>query len=198
MLYKLSFISKELSIHVICSIFLLWMVFKHKLYYINDFETYTGDSFNVTYVNNNVNIDYKNYDVFMSNGYIDIYMFEVFQYMYQIYIYYYKPFDLRDKQHSLMFVHHFFTIFLIVLSWYCHLIKYGVFILFIHDISDIMLDLCKITSVIQTTNFLGKLIIIMLNFCWIFFRLILFPCIIYNIYLGPPIVSFYIFFYSLS
>ena len=174
-LFKLDFISKELSIHMTCAIYLMGTIFQKKLFNYENVEKYAIEKYDVGdgYIPGEL--------IEIPIEYLSIYIFEILQYVYQIYIYYKKPIKYRDNQHYQLFYHHFLTIFLISFSWYCNLFPYGIMILFFHDFSDIFLDLSKIVNVIQPSEFAGKLSLILVNLSWIICRLTFLPILIYNI-----------------
>lgn len=52
--------------------------------------------------------------------------------------------DAKRKDFVEMFVHHLATIFLLVLSWTCHVHRVGSLVLFVHDFADHWLELAKL------------------------------------------------------
>ena len=173
--YKLKFITTEMSIHIVCSVFLLYTIIKHSLFYYDNMEYYSISRYNVSDGEIPGNL------VDIPQEYLDIYIFEIIQYIFQIYMYYTKPQEYRDKQHYQLFYHHFFTISLISLSWYTNVFPYGVVVLFLHDFSDIFLDLSKICIILQPREAIGKAVFIAMNISWLVCRLLLLPILVYYI-----------------
>ena len=173
-LYKLKFITSELSIHIICAIFLFYTVCKYSLFYYKNLENYIIERYNDT--DDKIAGELVN----VPQEYLDIYLFEILQYMFQIYMYHTKPLQYRDKQHYQLFFHHFFTISLISISWYGNTFPYGIVVLFLHDFSDIFLDLSKIMHILQPSEAFGKAGLIAMNLSWVICRLICLPVLVYN------------------
>lgn len=52
-------------------------------------------------------------------------------------------FDEKHKDYYVMYMHHIVTIFLVCFSWGIN-VKFGFLVLFVHDVSDIGIDLLKL------------------------------------------------------
>ena len=61
----------------------------------------------------------------------------------------FRFFEARHKDYYVMYSHHLVTILLVGFSYLCDLTEIGVIVLFIHDFSDVFVDLLK------CTNYLG-------------------------------------------
>jgi len=57
--------------------------------------------------------------------------------------------EARHKDYVLMYMHHIVTIALITLSWFFHFQKVGVIVLYVHDASDITIDLLKMFNYLK-------------------------------------------------
>ncbi len=103
----------------------------------------------------------------------NFYIFHIISWTYQLWCVLRKKKESRDKYHILLVVHHCLTLVLLHLSSNYNLYEFGVFILFIHDASDIFLDFSKMCNYLYTIS-LGKFSLIMLNLVWVYTRVFLF------------------------
>ena len=53
--------------------------------------------------------------------------------------------DQKHKDYYVMYLHHIVTIFLVAFSWGIN-VKFGFLVLFVHDVSDIGIDLIKMSN----------------------------------------------------
>ena len=94
--------------------------------------------------------------------------------------------DARNKDYVLMYVHHIVTLLLIVGSyanvWNCH--RGGAYVLFLHDASDIVIDVLRLSHNLRLDADAGVYIAeisFAVNFVtWAYFRLYRFPRFIYS------------------
>jgi len=105
-------------------------------------------------------------------------------YLLQLAIWIYTAFSHRflekpRKDYVVMFSHHVFTIFLVASSFLSNSMVIGMVILFIHDISDIPVDLVKMLNLMRLQDkqgfFLSEIVFVGNMVCWAVFRLYLFP-----------------------
>ena len=61
----------------------------------------------------------------------------------------------RHKDYILMFTHHLVTIALLSVSYYYNYIRIGVIVLYVHDVTDIVVDLLKIFNYCQVGGRVG-------------------------------------------
>jgi len=54
--------------------------------------------------------------------------------------------DERNKDYYVMYIHHIATLGLVFGSWTCNYTRIGVLVLFVHDSSDIAIDMLKLTN----------------------------------------------------
>lgn len=57
--------------------------------------------------------------------------------------------DVQRKDFLEMFIHHLTTIFLIIFSYSCNLIRGGSLVLIVHDIADIFMEAAKICKYVK-------------------------------------------------
>jgi ceramide synthetase len=90
------------------------------------------------------------------------------------------------KDYVMMYVHHLATIALVAMSYWSGLTRIGLIILFIHDCSDIGIDLLKLSNYLSIDGprnfFLVEVSYACAIVMWIYFRLWYFP--VYIIYYG--------------
>jgi len=100
--------------------------------------------------------------------------------------------EARHKDYYQMYVHHIATIGLVAASWMCGYLRIGVLVLFIHDTSDVPLDLVKITNYLKIQGsrglFVTELIFVGNLVTWAYFRLFLYPTkCLYSALMESPI-----------
>jgi hypothetical protein len=87
--------------------------------------------------------------------------------------------DERRKDYYVMYMHHIVTIALVGLSWAVGYMRIGVLVLFIHDVSDIFVDLLKMVNYLKLEGqkgfFLSEIAYVVCVLSWIYFRLYQFP-----------------------
>jgi len=92
----------------------------------------------------------------------------------------------RKHDYVVMFAHHIITILLLVASLVGRLHRIGILVLVVHDVSDISVDLLKLSNYLKLQNrpalFLGEIIFVLNLFIWMYIRLYVFPSrIIYSV-----------------
>jgi len=60
--------------------------------------------------------------------------------------------DERRKDYFVMYLHHIVTIALVGLSWAVGYMRIGILVLFVHDVSDIFVDLLKMVNYLKLEN----------------------------------------------
>ena len=87
--------------------------------------------------------------------------------------------EARHKDYYQMYIHHLVTIGLILGSWMYGYIRVGVLVLFIHDTSDVPLDLMKMLNYLKVQGprgfFLVEIAFVFNLMTWAFFRLYIYP-----------------------
>ena len=85
----------------------------------------------------------------------------------------------RHKDYLMMLVHHVVTLALILLSYHFNFVKLGVVIMFLHDSSDIVIDLLKLCNYLNLEGISGLFAVeacFITNFVtWAYARLYVFP-----------------------
>lgn len=78
-----------------------------------------------------------------------------------------------------MFAHHLATIGLVLISYYCNYVRYGAMVLWLHDISDIPVDLLKLLNYLKLGDppglYLTEICFAANLISWVYFRLYVFP-----------------------
>jgi ceramide synthetase len=102
--------------------------------------------------------------------------------------FYHRFMDAKSKDYYVMFAHHIATISVVVISYYGDQVRYGLLVFFYHDLSDVFLDLPKITNYFKLEDkhgfFITEILFVVLLFVWGTCRLYKFPELIYSIYLS--------------
>ncbi len=84
----------------------------------------------------------------------------------------------RHKDYFMMYIHHLVTIALVFISYSYNYLRIGVYVLFLHDVSDIWVDLIKIFNYCQLEGAKGAFlveIVFISNFAsWAYFRMYMF------------------------
>ena len=88
----------------------------------------------------------------------------------------------RRSDYYVMYIHHVFTIALLLCSFQLNMLRMGVVTLFIHDSSDVLIDILKLVNYLQLEG-MKYFFITEMTFClnlisWVYFRLYLFPAYI--------------------
>lgn len=105
-------------------------------------------------------------------------------YVIQIAIWFYTAYshrflEAKHKDYLMMFVHHFITSLLCYMSLVWNFTSVGLVVLFIHDISDIPIDLAKMANYMGWDSSSGLFIVeytfVTSLISWAYFRLYLFP-----------------------
>ncbi len=83
------------------------------------------------------------------------------------------------KDYFVMYVHHIITIGLVGIAYYDNNFKIGAVVLFVHDASDIAIDVLKMANYLRLDSskafFFVETAYAVLMGCWCYFRLYLFP-----------------------
>ena len=121
--------------------------------------------------------DYVHFYHLMSTNNIDnylrikiLYIFHFLSCFSQLIIVYLKPKNLHDKHHNMMFTHHILTLLLLIISYAFNYTIIGIYILYLHEISDIFLDLTKIFKYLYRFN-LAKFFMTLLIIIWFYLRI---------------------------
>jgi len=84
----------------------------------------------------------------------------------------------RRKDYVVMFIHHIMTILLLLCSQAKNFHRIGVLVLLIHDVSDITVDLLKVSYYLKLQNwqgfFLSEIIFVINLSSWVYFRFYIF------------------------
>lgn len=99
------------------------------------------------------------------------YTFELAFYTVEILTIFFEPFK---KDFAQMLTHHFVTIILMLLSFTKDKMKYGLVILLLHDLSDPLLEFCKIEHRLKD-EMVANVFFIIFMFEFIFLRLFVYP-----------------------
>lgn len=88
-------------------------------------------------------------------------------------------FDDRKKDYVVMYVHHLATLFMVMTSYSAGYLRIGLLVLYVHDISDIFIDLLKLANLVNFSGpscfFVTEIIFIATLISWVYWRLFLFP-----------------------
>ncbi|KRH94521.1 hypothetical protein M153_2230006183 [Pseudoloma neurophilia] len=101
----------------------------------------------------------------------------IFEFSYYITGIWYLLIEKKMKDFNIMVVHHIATISLIFSSFYYNMFRYGITIMFLHDISDPLLEFAKINIYLKNTK-IANLLFSVFGFVFLFMRVILFPSFI--------------------
>ena len=123
---------------------------------------------------------WENYPCQVLPNYLDdLYVIKLSYHVYeQIYA---MGFQYNRRDFAEISLHHIFTIFLVLFSYMSNWLPYGSMIMLIHDITDTIVSIFKLTvditpTWVQATSY-G-----LMFFGWVYFRLYIFPVLIYNCY----------------
>jgi len=91
----------------------------------------------------------------------------------------------QQSDYLVMLGHHVATIGLLGISWQHGYARYGLLVLYVHDISDIVIDLLKMTNYLKLEDmsgmFLTEICFVTNLFTWAYYRLYILPVfIVYN------------------
>jgi len=90
-----------------------------------------------------------------------------------------RYFEARHKDYYVMYAHHICTLALLISSWVLGVFQTGILILLVHDASDIMVDLLKMSNYLgldEKSGFYCTEILFVLNLIsWLLLRLYLYP-----------------------
>uniref|UniRef100_A0AC34R7R8 TLC domain-containing protein n=1 Tax=Panagrolaimus sp. JU765 TaxID=591449 RepID=A0AC34R7R8_9BILA len=135
-----------------------------------------------------------------------VYLIQAAFYLHSIYATLYM--DIWRKDSKLMCIHHFIALALIGLSYGSGHVLEGAFVVFLHDNTDMMLELTKLCFYLkkrengdyfQSLNILGGVSFVSFAIMWFIFRLYWYPLkLLYmtlygGVYLGPQDSPFYIY-----
>jgi hypothetical protein len=105
------------------------------------------------------------------------YMAQLAVWMYTCFVH--RFVDERRKDYFVMYLHHIVTIALVGLSWAVGYMRVGILVLFVHDVSDIFVDLLKMVNYLKLENrqglFASEIAYIVCVLSWMYFRLYQFP-----------------------
>ncbi|OQS02487.1 hypothetical protein THRCLA_05131 [Thraustotheca clavata] len=110
-------------------------------------------------------------------------------YVFQLGMYIYVGFsceylEVHRKDHLVMMGHHVVTIALIIWSYAVGYLPIGVIIMFLHDVSDIPLDMLKMVNYLKMEDrkgwFVTEILFVITLIEWIYFRVYLFPTKLMN------------------
>jgi TLC domain len=88
-------------------------------------------------------------------------------------------FDERRKDYFVMYFHHIITIALVGCSFSCEYLRIGVLVMFVHDVSDIFVDLLKLVNYIQLEGpngfYATEISYVLCVLSWLYWRLYEYP-----------------------
>lgn len=99
------------------------------------------------------------------------YLAESSYYIYNMVAIFYEP---KMKDRVQMMVHHVFTVFLLLSSYYWNAVKYGSAIAVLHDISDPLMEAAKLFNYAQITV-MSHVFFILFALSFFFLRVFIFP-----------------------
>lgn len=108
----------------------------------------------------------------------------VFVYLAQLSIWVYtcivhRFWDERRKDYFVMYMHHIITIMLVAGSFAAGYLRVGIIILYVHDVSDVFVDLLKMVNYLKLENrrglFASEIAYFACIVSWVFWRLYKFP-----------------------
>ena len=101
-------------------------------------------------------------------------------------------FDEHKKDYFVMYAHHVVTIALVAISYSAGYPSLGILVLYVHDVSDIFIDLLKLSNIAKLGNMQGFFLLeitwVGSMVAWAYWRLYHFPRIIYGTLLAPWIL----------
>ena len=160
---KLGFQLEEFACHVTSMIYVWPLIQKYNLLNFNE------DNYLARIVTNTSSPD----------EFHNIYKFYFAIWIYQLATAILKPENLRAKYNEMLILHHIITISLLSCSMYLDLFEFGLIVVFLHDSSDIFLDISKMSNYTQQLR-LAKISLVVLNISWVYTRLYLFGNILYK------------------
>lgn len=87
--------------------------------------------------------------------------------------------DERRKDYFVLYLHHLVTIALVAASWWANYVRIGLLVLWVHDASDIFVDLLKMVNYLKLESFRGyfasEIAYASCMVAWVYFRLYRFP-----------------------
>ena len=91
--------------------------------------------------------------------------------------------EVKKKDDTEMLIHHIATIILICGSYQVNALRTGLYILYLHDINDILLHISKLFVYNKSHSIYSTVTFAMFGISWIYTRLYIFPFyIVYDIY----------------
>eukprot|EP00808_Paulinella_micropora_P032231 g82017.t1 len=102
-------------------------------------------------------------------------------------------YEARRKDYLEMMGHHVLTLALVIGSWCFGWIRIGVLVLYLHDVSDIFVDMLKITNYMKLEDkkyfFLVEISLVSLLGTWVWWRMYNYPLLVWS--LSDPAVRSY-------
>lgn len=99
---------------------------------------------------------------------------------------------IKRKDDTEMMVHHIITSLLIIGAYKMNLCRAALFVLYLHDINDVLLQLSKSLVYIKISEIITNITFIVFIFSWIYTRLYLYKYIVvemYQVFYGTSILS---------
>lgn len=88
-------------------------------------------------------------------------------------------FDERRRDYFMMYLHHLITIALVGMSWYANYLRIGLLVLYVHDASDIYIDLLKMINFLKLEGrrgwYASEGIYIASVGAWLYYRMYQYP-----------------------
>lgn len=110
----------------------------------------------------------------ISNSIRIYYYMEVLHYIFSLYLLFAEP---RMEDFFQMMAHHFITLFLIIGSYYKSQSKFGTVVMFLHDVSDPIMEIAKICFYLKRQDE-ADLLFSIFAILFIFSRCILYPLLV--------------------
>tara|TARA_B100001094_G_C17989059_1_gene699193 strand:- start:118 stop:852 length:735 start_codon:yes stop_codon:yes gene_type:complete len=134
-----------------------------------------------SYKNNNIEFSresiWKDWPHEITNDTYNIYKYYISLYIHQLFL---INIESKNTDYISLLIHHFITLILVILSWYNNFTKIGIFIMGLHDISDVFLEIAKCFNYLKSSK-LSKgadIFFIIFSISFFYLRLYIFPTII--------------------
>jgi very-long-chain ceramide synthase len=116
-----------------------------------------------------------------SSGEILVYHIQIAHYILELYNILYK--SVKRKDDKQMLAHHIITLTLIIASYYTNLIRAGLYVMYLHDINDIFLQLSKTLVYLNYTEKVTDVTFGTFIISWIYTRLYKYVYIIHQMFM---------------
>ena len=127
-----------------------------------------------------------------------VYQLQIAHYLLELLYFFYR--DIKRKDDKEMLIHHIITLILIIGSYHTNLIRAGLYVMYLHDINDVFLQLSKTLVYLNVNENITNSTFGIFIVSWIYTRLYLYGVLVYDMganYYNVNVL-FNTLFYSLS